>query len=159
MYSTSVEGHAVVTLELDAGTDITDKLNEVRTEVDLIDSFPTQAEDPVVVEIKNNEPAMDMVQNRIYLLLKNGIQGIVLVFVVMALFLDIGLAFWVASGIPVTFMGAFLFLEYIGASVNMLSLFGFIMTLYFFPQKVIPTGCFQRLYTPWAPLLTPPRKP
>jgi len=47
MYSTAVEGYAEVTLELDAGTDITDKLNEVRTEIDLIDSFPTQAEDPV----------------------------------------------------------------------------------------------------------------
>lgn len=58
MYSTAVEGHASVVLELDAGTDITAKLNEVRTEIDLIDSFPTQAEDPVVVEIKNNEPAI-----------------------------------------------------------------------------------------------------
>ncbi|WP_040015982.1 efflux RND transporter permease subunit [Desulfobacter postgatei] len=58
MYSTAVEGHAGVVLELDAGTGITAKLNEVRTEIDLIDSFPTLAEDPVVVEIKNNEPAI-----------------------------------------------------------------------------------------------------
>lgn len=58
MYSTAVEGHAMVLLELDTGTDITEKLNEIRTEIDLIDSFPTQAEDPVVVEVKNNIPAI-----------------------------------------------------------------------------------------------------
>ncbi|HRF89739.1 MAG TPA: efflux RND transporter permease subunit [Desulfobacter postgatei] len=45
----------------------------------------------------------DMVQERIDLLLKNGTQGIILVFVVLALFLDLGLAFWVASGIPISF--------------------------------------------------------
>ena len=58
MYSTAAEGHAMVRLELDTGTDITEKLNEIRTEIDLIDSFPTQAEDPVVVEVKNNIPAI-----------------------------------------------------------------------------------------------------
>ncbi len=55
----------------------------------------------------------DLVQDRIDLLLRNGIQGIVLVFVVLALFLDLGLAFWVASGIPSPY-GGVLVLEYMG---------------------------------------------
>ena len=58
MYSTALEGHGSVTLELAAGTDINIKLDEIRTEMDLIDSFPEQAEDPVIVEIKNNEPSI-----------------------------------------------------------------------------------------------------
>ncbi|MCG8615801.1 MAG: efflux RND transporter permease subunit, partial [Desulfobacterales bacterium] len=58
MYSTAIEGSGSVTLELNAGTDINVKLDEVRTEIDLIDSFPEEAEDPVIVEIKNNEPAI-----------------------------------------------------------------------------------------------------
>ena len=70
-----------------------------------------------------------LVQDRIDLLKRNGVQGIVLVFLSLALFLRIGLAFWVALGIPISFMAAFFVLHYLGASINMISLFAFIMTL------------------------------
>jgi len=328
MYSTALEGHGSVTLELAAGTQISEKLDEIRTLIDQIDSFPDQAEDPVIIEIKNNDPAIylaiygdvdekvlrdtaekirddlvetdtislanligvrnyeisvevseknlqrfnlsfdqvamavktgsldlpggkiktkggeflvrakgklytgeeferipvltkedgttiklsdvatiidgfedtdikarfngkpaalvvvrrtdsqdtiaisktvkdyikthkdslpngitlgywfdmaDMVQGRIDLLLKNGLQGILLVFIVLALFLDLGLAFWVSSGIPISFMGAFLVLNYFGASINMLSLFGFIMTLGILVDDAIIVG--ENVYT------------
>ena len=328
VYSTALEGYGSVTLELESGTDINEKLDEIKTELDLIDSFPEKAEDHVVVEIKQNEPAIylalygdaservlretaekirddlletddislasligvrdyeisievseeslrkfnlsfdqvaaavksgsldlpggkiktkggeflvrakgklytgeefeqipvvtredgttirladvakvidgfedtdikarfngkpavivvvkrtdsqdniaisktvkqyienhkdsipegitfgywydiaEMVQGRIDLLLKNGIQGILLVFIVLALFLDFGLAFWVAAGIPISFMGAFLILDYFGASINMLSLFGFIMTLGILVDDAIIVG--ENVYT------------
>ncbi len=328
MYSTSLEGHGSVTLELAAGTDINEKLDEIRTQIDQIDSFPDQAKDPVITDIKNNDPAIylaiygdvgekvlrdtaekirddlvetdnislasligvrnyeisvevseenlrgfnlsfdqvamavktgsldlpggkiktkggeflvrakgklytgeefeqiplltkedgttiklgdvatiidgfedtdikarfngkpavlivvrrtdsqdtiaisktvktyikthkdflpkgitlgywfdmaEMVQDRIDLLLKNGLQGILLVFIVLALFLDLGLAFWVSSGIPISFMGAFLVLNYFGASINMLSLFGFIMTLGILVDDAIIVG--ENVYT------------
>ena len=70
-----------------------------------------------------------IVQDRIDLLVRNGAQGMVLVFLCLAVFLRIGLAFWVALGIPISFMGAFCVLYVLGASINMLSLFAFIMTL------------------------------
>jgi HAE1 family hydrophobic/amphiphilic exporter-1 len=70
-----------------------------------------------------------IVQDRIDLLVRNGIQGIILVFISLALFLRIGLAFWVALGIPISFMGAFCMLYWLGGSINMMSLFAFIMTL------------------------------
>ena len=328
MHSTALEGHGSVLLELMAGTDINEKLDEIRTQIDLIDSFPEEAEDPVIKEIKNNDPAIylavygdvdekllrdtaekiredlvdtdaislanligvrdyeisievseenlrrfnlsfdqvaaavktgsldlpggkiktkggeflvrakgklytgeeferipvvtredgttiklgdvatvvdgfedtdikarfngkpaalvvvkrtdsqdtiaisktvkeyiktnkdslskgitlgywfdmaEMVQDRIDLLLKNGAQGILLVFIVLALFLDLGLAFWVASGIPISFMGAFLILDFFGASINMLSLFGFIMTLGILVDDAIIVG--ENVYT------------
>jgi len=328
MHSTALEGRGSVLLELATGTDINKKLDEVRTEIDLIDSFPDEAEDPIVIEIKNNPPAIhlaiygdveervlkdtaekirddlvgtdeislanligirdyeisievseenlqrfnlsfdqvalavktgsldlpggkiktkggeflvrakgklyrgeeferipvvtredgtriqlgevatvidgfedtdikarfngkpavlvainrtdnqdtiaiskavkdyikthkaslpkgitlgywfdmaEMVQNRIDLLVKNGAQGILLVFIVLALFLDLGLAFWVASGIPISFMGAFLILDFFGASINMLSLFGFIMTLGILVDDAIIIG--ENVYT------------
>jgi multidrug efflux pump subunit AcrB len=331
IYSSAIEGNGSVIIELQGGTDISEKLEEVRTEIDLIDSFPEEAEDPVITEIKNNEPAIyvavygdadervlrdtaekirddlvetedislaslvgvrdfeisveisekslrtyalsfdqvvdavragslelpggkiktpggeflvrakgkkyfgeeyeqipllttpdgttillgdvaqvkdgfedtdvkprfngqpaalvvvertdaqdtiaisrqvlsyldlhrdslpegvnlghwynmaDLVQDRIDLLLRNGIQGILLVFIVLALFLDLGLAFWVASGIPITFMGAFLVLDYMGASVNMLSLFGFIMTLGILVDDAIIVG--ENVYTHYS---------
>ncbi|MCK5695441.1 MAG: efflux RND transporter permease subunit [Desulfobacula sp.] len=328
MHSTALEGHGSVFLELAAGTDIDEKLDEIRIQMDLIDSFPEQAEDPVITEIKNNDPAIylavygdvdekvlrdtaekirddlvdtdtislanligvrdyeisievseenlqrfnlsfdqvavavktgsldlpggkikteggeflirakgklytgeefeqiplvtredgtsiklgdvatiidgfedkdikarfngkpaalivvkrtdsqdtiaisktikeyiknnkdslprgitlgywfdmaEMVQERIDLLLKNGAQGILLVFIVLALFLNLGLAFWVASGIPISFMGAFLILDFFGASINMLSLFGFIMTLGILVDDAIIVG--ENVYT------------
>ncbi|MBW2412277.1 MAG: efflux RND transporter permease subunit, partial [Deltaproteobacteria bacterium] len=49
-----------------------------------------------------------MVQDRIDLLLRNGFQGILLVFIALALFLNFRLAFWVSIGIPISFMGAFM---------------------------------------------------
>ncbi len=328
IYSTALEGNGSVLLELDPGTDIREKMDEVKTEIDLIDSFPEEAEEPVIQEIKNNDPAIylavygdvdektlretaeriredlvateaislaeligvrdyeisveiseenlrrfnlsfdqaaqavrtgsldmpggkikteggeflvrsegkrytgaqfeqipllarpdgamvrlgdvaritdgfedtdikarfngkpavmvlvrrtdsqdtivisdtvkeyitsrkgdlpggitlafwfdmaDMVQDRIDLLLKNGLQGIVLVFIVLALFLDLGLAFWVASGIPISFMGAFIVLNWLGASINMLSLFAFIMTLGILVDDAIIVG--ENVYT------------
>ena len=328
IYSTAVEGHGSITLELESGADIDEKLDEIKTQIALIDSFPEQAEDPVIVEIKNSYPAIylavygdaterilrdtaekmrddllesddislanlvgvreyeisievseeslrkfnlsfdqvaaavragsldlpggkiktrggeflvrakgklytgeefeqipvvtkpdgttirladiavikddfedkdikarfngkpavlvvvkrtdsqdniaiskavkayinqhkesipagltlgywydmaELVQGRIDLLLKNGIQGIILVFIVLALFLDFGLAFWVAAGIPISFMGAFLILDYLGASINMLTLFGFIMTLGILVDDAIIVG--ENVYT------------
>ena len=53
-----------------------------------------------------------IVQGRIDLLLHNGIQGITLVLIILALFLNLRLAFWVAVGIPISFMAAFMVLDY-----------------------------------------------
>ena len=86
-----------------------------------------------------------MVQDRINLLLKNGSQGIILVFIALALFLNLRLAFWVAVGIPISFMGAFLVLDFSGASINMISLFAFIMTLGILVDDAIIIG--ENIYT------------
>ncbi len=66
---------------------------------------------------------------RAELLLTNAFQGLVLVFVFLALFLETRLAFWVALGIPVSFLGSFLFLSAADFSINMISMFAFIVTL------------------------------
>ncbi len=81
-----------------------------------------------------------MVRDRIDLLLRNGFQGIVLVFIVLALFLNFRLAFWVSVGIPVSFMGAFMVLDYNGETINMISLFAFIMTLGILVDDAIIVG-------------------
>jgi multidrug efflux pump subunit AcrB len=70
-----------------------------------------------------------MVEDRIDLMLRNGLQGIALVFIALALFLNLRLAFWVAFGIPVAFMAAFMVLSGFDQTINMISLFAFIMTL------------------------------
>ncbi len=68
-------------------------------------------------------------QARLDMLLRNAFFGLVLVLLVLGIFLAIRLAFWVTLGIPVSFIGAFLFLPSTDVSINMLSLFAFIVVL------------------------------
>jgi len=81
-----------------------------------------------------------VVQDRIDLLLRNGVQGITLVFIILALFLNFRLAFWVSVGIPISFMAAFLVLDSLDETINMISLFAFIMTLGILVDDAIIVG-------------------
>jgi hydrophobic/amphiphilic exporter-1 (mainly G- bacteria), HAE1 family len=69
------------------------------------------------------------VRDRMNLLSKNGLQGLFLVLLVLALFLDTRLAFWVAIGIPLAILGACAILLYFGHTLNMLTMFAFLMAL------------------------------
>ena len=75
------------------------------------------------------EDQAEMYRDRMSLLLKNAFLGLILVLLLLGLFLDLKLAFWVTIGIPVSIIGAFLFFPLTGASINMISLFAFIVTL------------------------------
>ena len=69
------------------------------------------------------------VKDRMDMLMRNGLQGLILVFLVLAVFLDLRLAFWVALGIPVSVFGAGAVLLATGQTLNMLSMFAFLMAL------------------------------
>jgi multidrug efflux pump subunit AcrB len=66
---------------------------------------------------------------RTKLLLKNAISGILLVLFFLALFLNLRLAIWVAFGLPVAFLGMFIFAAQFGVTINVLSLFGMIIVI------------------------------
>lgn len=68
-------------------------------------------------------------QQRMHLLLKNAFAGLLLVLIVLAMFLDVRLAFWVTVGIPTSFLGSLLFLPVVDVSINMISMFAFIIAL------------------------------
>jgi len=68
-------------------------------------------------------------QERTQLLVENGIMGIVLVLFFLSLFLNTRLAFWVAFGLPVAFLGMFIFAEQFDVTINVLSLFGMIIVI------------------------------
>ena len=70
-----------------------------------------------------------LLRGRIDLMLKNAYFGLLLVVIVLALFLKPRLAFWVSLGIPISFMGGFWLLPLAGVSINMISLFVFILVL------------------------------
>ena len=66
---------------------------------------------------------------RLSTLLRNGFTGFLLVFVLLALFLELRLAFWVSLGIPISFLGAIMLMPGLDVTVNVLSLFAFILVL------------------------------
>ncbi len=71
----------------------------------------------------------DILRQRRTLLLNNGAWGLALIFILLLLFLRFRLALWVSIGIPTALMGAIWLLPSAGASINMMSLFGFITVL------------------------------
>ena len=77
---------------------------------------------------------------RAELLIKNGLMGLCLVFIFLALFLEIRLAFWVSLGIPISMLGAFLFLPVTDFSINLISMFAFIVTLGIVVDDAIVVG-------------------
>ena len=68
-------------------------------------------------------------KQRTQLLLENGAMGILLVLIFLSLFLNTRLAFWVAFGIPIAFLGMFIFAGQLGVTINVLSLFGMIIVI------------------------------
>ena len=79
-------------------------------------------------------------QGRLDLLGRNALLGFVLVLVVLSLFLRPLLAFLVALGIPVSFMGALMLMPWLGVSINMISLFAFILVLGIVVDDAIVVG-------------------
>ena len=69
------------------------------------------------------------VRDRIRMLRSNGIQGGVIVFLLLAMFLNLRLAFWVAMGIPISVFGAGSVLLAMGDTLNMLTMFAFLMAV------------------------------
>lgn len=68
-------------------------------------------------------------KQRTQLLTENAIVGMLLVLVFLSLFLNTRLAFWVAFGLPISFLGMFIFAGYFDVTINVLSLFGMIIVI------------------------------
>ncbi len=82
----------------------------------------------------------DMFRGRMGLLLKNGMMGLTLVFILLGLFLELRLAFWVMLGIPISFLGTFLFMGAMDVSLNMISMFAFLIALGIVVDDAIVVG-------------------
>ncbi|WP_318479024.1 efflux RND transporter permease subunit [Photobacterium leiognathi] len=81
-------------------------------------------------------------EGRLNMMLSNMFYGGILVFIILALFLDIRVAFWVILGIPFCFLGTLLFMPtpLVAVSINLISLFGFILVLGIVVDDAIVVG-------------------
>ena len=81
-----------------------------------------------------------MLKSRLTLLAKNLALGLILVIVLLGLFLNVRAAFWVTLGIPISFAAGLWFLPYFNVSLNMMSVFAFIMVLGIVVDDAIVVG-------------------
>jgi len=95
---------------------------------------------PPNVELTVYDESWQLIRDRIDLLLRNGLGGLVLVVVILFLFLNGRVAWWVALGIPVSFMATLAIMYVAGGSINMISLFALIMALGIIVDDAIVVG-------------------
>lgn len=81
-----------------------------------------------------------LVQSRLNLLLVNGAQGLLLVLLVLFLFLNGRVAFWVGAGIPAVFLGTLFIMHMLGGTINMISMFALIMATGIIVDDAIVVG-------------------
>jgi multidrug efflux pump subunit AcrB len=87
-----------------------------------------------------NRDRSDTYRQRLELLLKNAAIGLVLVVILLGLTLEFRVAFWVTMGIPISFLGCFLFLPGLDVTINMISMFAFIVALGIVVDDAIVVG-------------------
>ena len=88
-----------------------------------------RAELPPGIEIDYWRDRSRIVKARLQTLLKSALQGGLLIFVLLTLFLRLSVALWVLVGIPLSFMGALALMPELGVTLNLISLFAFIVVL------------------------------
>ena len=100
---------------------------------------------PSGIELAVWDDESTALRGRLSTLTNSLIQGALLVLIVLGLFLRPTLAIWILLGVPVAFAGGLLFMPLFGSSINMMSLFGFIIVLGIVVDDAIVTG--ENIYT------------
>lgn len=95
---------------------------------------------PASVHIRIDSNRAEDYGDRLSLLVKNGLIAVVIVLAILALFLEIRLAFWVMMGMAASFVGGLIFLPMIGVSINMVSMFAFLVVLGIVVDDAIVVG-------------------
>ena len=90
------------------------------------------------IDIWNNRA--DIIKKRLVTLNDSAFVGIGCIIVLLGLFLRPGVAFWVCLGVPIAFMGAFAMMPYLGVTINLFTLYGFIIVLGILVDDAIVTA-------------------
>lgn len=124
------DGDAAVGLEIKTQGD-GDIIASAKTAVAFIEAYPRKFGLPEGVSLSTWDDGSEPIRSRLGLLSSNGLTGMALVLIVLALFLNLRLAFWVALGIPISIAGALALFpaSFIDISLNQLTAFAFIIVL------------------------------
>jgi multidrug efflux pump subunit AcrB len=99
--------------------------------VEAVDRVWSTLEDtlPPGVQMRIDNNSAEDFGDRLNLLLKNGALAVIIILVILSLFLEIRLSFWIMMGMAISFVGSFLVLPMADISINMISMFGFLVAL------------------------------
>ncbi|MEJ2610207.1 MAG: efflux RND transporter permease subunit [Candidatus Thiodiazotropha sp.] len=82
---------------------------------------------PQGIQLTLTQDRASVVQDRLNMLVRNGVQGLIAVFLVLWLFFSLRYSFWVTMGLPVSFLGALFVLPMLGVTINMISMVGLLI--------------------------------
>jgi multidrug efflux pump subunit AcrB len=133
-----------IEIVMDDFGDVTDIVAQAKQ---VVDDWHQRGLLPNNVELVTWHDKSVMITDRLTLLTKNALTGIALVFIVLALFLNIRVAFWVAAGLPFVFFGALFFMQdsLVGLTINEMTTFGFILALGIVVDDAVVVG--ESIYT------------
>ena len=115
-----------------------DTLEVAQRLADWTEAFTAELPPGVSLQVYNED--WRFVQSRISIILESGLGGMFLVLLVLFLFLNHRVAFWVALGIPISFLATLVFMELTGNSINLISLLGFLVALGIIVDDAIVVG-------------------
>lgn len=122
---TYVNGERAIVIDV-KNTSEEDLLQSAKLVKTYLKSFEEKNKQLKIIILKDSSKTLE---ERTDLLITNGWQGILLVVLFLGIFLDRRIAFWVAFGLPVSFLGFFIFSNLLNVTINVLSLFGLIMVI------------------------------
>ncbi|MEA3411520.1 MAG: efflux RND transporter permease subunit, partial [Pseudomonadota bacterium] len=107
------------------------KEEDTLTVMEAVEAFVAaeRATAPPGVRFELTQDVSSIVRDRLQMLLRNGAQGLILVFLTMWLFFRFRFAFWVAAGLPVSFLGGLFLMSMIGYSINMITMVALLIAL------------------------------
>ena len=108
-----------------------DIINTVEATKKVVDKWKQSGRLPSQVQLTTWNDRSESINQRLELMIKNALTGVLLVFVLLAIFLNITVAFWVAMGLPFIFFGTIFVMgtSCIDLTLNMITTFGFILAL------------------------------
>ncbi|MFA7553718.1 MAG: efflux RND transporter permease subunit [Spongiibacteraceae bacterium] len=121
--------------------------NIVEQAQQVVDSWNQSGLLPANVQLETWNDHSELIKDRLTLLVRNALTGIAMVFIILALFLNIRVAFWVAAGLPFIFFGTLYFMTdtFTGLTINEMTTFGFIMALGIVVDDAVVVG--ESIYT------------
>ena len=105
----------------------TDALNVLDAVHDFVSAERRRVPEGVTLTLTRDR--VSLISDRLYLLITNSAQGLVLVFLVLWLFFSLRFSFWVAMGLPVSFLGALFVIAQLGLTLNMISVVGLLIAV------------------------------
>lgn len=135
-----------VSLEIlmDENSDITAIVSQAN---EVIDNWHARGLLPQNVELESWYDKSTLITERLSLLTQNAVTGIAIVFIILAVFLNVRVALWVAGGLPFVFFGTIYFMtdNFAALTINEMTTFGFIMALGIVVDDAVVIG--ESIYT------------